>query len=64
MDPNNKYYKDISPAELMQLQQFRATHPIKFLDFHDQPIEYYSSGHGLTTLLLLPGGAGLARLRR
>jgi pimeloyl-ACP methyl ester carboxylesterase len=62
MDPQNKYYKEISPAEWMQLEQFRASHPIKFLDFHNQPIEYYSSGNGLTTLLLLPGGAGIAEI--
>lgn len=44
------------------LDEFRISHPLQYIDFKGNKIEYYSSGKGDVTVLLLPGGAGIAEI--
>ena len=52
----NKYYFDVSQAELKRLQDFLETHEIKRIHVEGKNIKYYSCGKGGQTILTFSGG--------
>ena len=58
----SKYYKNVPFEELSKLKEFRDSHPLKTIIYKNNKIEYYSSGSGEITTLILPGGAGIAEV--
>ena len=57
-----KYYKKIPIEEFSKLKEFRDSHPLKTIIYKNNEIEYFSSGSGEITTLILPGGAGIAEI--
>ena len=58
----SKYYKKVPIEEISKLKEFRDSHPLKTIIYKNNKIEYYSSGSGEITVLILPGGAGIAEI--
>jgi len=52
----NKYYADVSQAELNRLENFLETHEIKQITVEGKNIRYYSCGKGAQTILTFSGG--------
>jgi len=58
----SKYYKKVPIEEFSKLKEFRDSHPLKTIIYKNNKIEYFSSGSGEITTLILPGGAGIAEI--